>query len=203
MTMMRIPTSIAVLLAALPASIPAQAPPRSAGDPCFLARPAPDCSVFFLTNAGGYLPGRAIVDWGVMLNTGQRTAIGGSWYLTLDEDDLSTGPVVRYRRWLDQNRSLDLAVGTPIASGQGLKTGSLLAVIKYNPVHWFGIGLRPEYVRRQTSECDSFGCTEQTESSGRVYEGAELGWYAGLTLSFAGGVALGVAVIVFAASGSS
>ena len=204
--MTKLPKSIAlaVLLAAAPPPIVlAQTPPRSANDPCFRARPAPECRVFFMTNAGGYIkparinggsPLRAIVDWGVMVNVSPRDAIGGSWFVTLDEDDFTTGPVVRYRRWFEGDRSLDVALGTPLAGGQ-LKAGSILGLVKYNPVHWFGVGVRPEYLRRSAFNCGLLTCTEYTATSVRVYGGVEFSSAPGLVLSLSGGVALGLLVI--------
>lgn len=180
--------------------------PRPAGESCLRARPAPECTLFFLTNAGVYVragetsPWQAIVDWGAMMNLNQRTAIGGSAFVTLDEDDEFTiGLVARYRHWFQRGRSLDLAVGTPLTSGgrPRLKSGSLLALVKYNPVHWFGVALRPEYIRREIIDCDARGCTEHTASSGRLYAGAEFGSVPGLTLSLAGVAALGVLAILF------
>lgn len=64
------------------------------------SRPVPACSVLFITNAGVYVrPAgtsrgsrfRGIVDWGVMVNASPRHAIGGSWFVTLDEESLGGG----------------------------------------------------------------------------------------------------------------
>lgn len=202
---------MAVLLVALAvASAPAQAPSRSAADPCLRARPAPGCAVFFLADAGGYIkpgstdegsPFRAIVDWGVMVNVSPRHAIGGSWFVTLDEDEFTTGPFAHYRFWFERDHSLDVAVGTPVAGGENLEAGSIFALVKYNPVHWFGVGVRPEYVRRTRFDCGPSTCTQYTESSARVYGGVEFGSFPGLALSLGGGVALAVLVIAVAASG--
>ena len=202
--------ALAVLLgAALPATAFAQAPGQEAANVCFRARPAPECSVFFITNAGGYFkpgrayggtPFRAIVDWGVMVNTSPRHAIGASWFATLDEDDVSTGPAVRYRRWFDGGRSLDVSLGTPVAGGGQLKAGSILGLVKYNPVHWFGVGVRPEYLRRSVFTCGPSICTEHTATSMRVYGGVELGWIPGLGLALGGGAALALFVAALAVS---
>ena len=197
-----------LLTAALPATVFAQAPGRDAANPCFRARPAPECSVFFITNAGGYFkpgrsyggtPLRAIVDWGVMVNTSPGHAIGGSWFATLDEDDFSTGPAVRYRRWFEGGRSLDVSLGTPVAGDQ-LKAGSIFGLVKYNPVHWFGVGVRPEYLRRSVFTCGPSICTEHTATSMRVYGGVELGWIPGLGLALGGGAALALFVAALAVS---
>ena len=201
-------TALAALLAAAPpAMVRAQVSRRSADDPCFRARPAPECRVFFTTNAGVYLtptrtsggsPARAIVDWGVMVNASPRHAIGASWFVSLDQDDFTTGPVVRYRRWFEHDRSLEVAVGAPVAGGNNLKTGSVFGLVKYTPVHWFGVGIRPELLRRTAFDCGPSSCTEHTLTSGRVYGGVEFGWVPGLVLSLGGGVALGVAAIALA-----
>jgi hypothetical protein len=208
MTMLPQSIAVAVLLAAAPSAIVlAQAPHRAADHPCFRARPAPECSVFFLTNAGGYInpgsttgstPLRAIVDWGVMVNVSPRDAIGGSWFVTLDENEFTTGPVVRYRRWFEGDRSLDVALGTPVTGGQ-LKAGSILGLVKYNPVHWFGVGVRPEYLRRSAFTCGPLTCTEYTATSVRIYGGVEFGWVPGLVLTLGAGAALGVVIAAFAA----
>jgi len=205
-----------VMLGALLAVAPApaahgqtQEQPRSADNPCFHPRPKPACSVFFLTNAGAYvknlgdIQGRGTVDWGVMVNTSPRTAFGFSWFLTLEEqDDFSTGPVARYRRWFGEGRSLDLSVGTPVAADQ-LKPGSILGTVKYSPVQWFGVALRPEAVRRTTYECVDVSCTTtapHTATSGRVYAGVEFGWVPGLVLTIGGGLLLVLAAAAYAGS---
>jgi hypothetical protein len=196
------------LLAAAPArpvisQMPA--PPRSASKPCFHARPAPACGGFFLTTAGVYMGhgGRASVDWGYMANASTRNAFGGSWFVAYNglEDELSTGPVARYRRWFQKSRSLDVAVGTPVFANSTLKPGSILAAVKYNPVHWFGVALRPEMVRRTVYECVDVNCTSQatrTASSGRVFFGVELGWTPGLVLSIGGSLAMGLLAWAYA-----
>jgi hypothetical protein len=171
------------------------------GGVSFRAHPLSDCRVFFLTNAGGYLklsasssnpPSgtqsnlRAIWDWGVMVNITPRDAIGGSWFVCWDEDDVTTGPVVHYRRWFGPRRSLDLAVGTPVTGGEGeLQTGSVLGLIKYNIVDWFGVAVRPEYVR--------YGAAG---SWARVFVGMEFGWFPGVGLTVVGG-AVSAAAIAF------
>lgn len=181
---------------------------REAGRPCYRAQPAPECSVFFITNAGGYVnpgasrggtPFRAIVDWGVMVNATPRNAIGASWFVTFDEDDFTTGPVIRYRRWFARDRSLDVGLGTVVAGGQ-LKAGSILGTVKYSPVHWFGVGVRPEYLRRTAVTCDVSACTQYVASSARVYGGVEFGWVPGLALSLGGGAAVGLLAIALAGS---
>lgn len=198
---------IGALLAAAPAHGQTQELPRSAANPCFHARPAPACGTFLLTTAGPYLGTtglRGTVDWGFMANTSSRNAFGASWFVSLEDDELSTGPVARYRRWFEQGRSLDVGVGTPVFATETLKPGSILTSVKYNPAHWFGVALRPELVRRTTTQCVDANCTSvatHTATSGRVYGGVEFGWTPGLVLSCVGFLAMGFAV-AFYASGS-
>jgi hypothetical protein len=207
MPALRRSTALAVFLAAAPGAVAlAQAPPRSADSPCYHARPKPACSVFFLTNAGVYIqsprggggtPLRGMVDWGVMANVSPRHAIGASWFVTLDQDDFTTGPVLRYRRWFEHNRSLDITLGTPVAASQ-LKSGSLLGAVKYNPVHWVSFGVRPEYLRYSDYICGPANCAQSLRTSVRVAAGAEIGWAPGLVLSLGGGVVLGLLVLALA-----
>lgn len=207
MTAFRSIALAALLATASPAIVLAQTSRSAADNPCFHARPAPECRVFFTTNAGGYLTSartnggssfRAIVDLGVMVNASPSNAIGASWFLTMDEDELTTGPAIRYRRWLTRDGSLEVALGTPVAGSRNFKAGSVFGLVKYSPVHWFGIAVRPEYQRRRAFDCGPSSCTEFTAKSGRVYGGAEVGWVPGLVLSLAGVVVGGLAAIFLA-----
>lgn len=198
--------SALLLLIVLSAPVRAQDSVNTGDRSCYLARPLPTCRTVLLTNAGGYLnlvrPTngesrlRGIVDWGLIVNTGRHDAVGASWFLMLDEDEFSTGPVLRYRRWFSAHRSLDLGVGTPVSTGD-LLPGSVLGMIKYNPEDWAGFALRPELARQRVYDCAAV-CTEHTSTSARVYAGAEVGWYPGLTLSVGGGIAIGLLIILLA-----
>jgi hypothetical protein len=196
--------SALALLPLLSAALSAQ---QDSAGVCYRARPLPPCRVVVLTNAGGYATPmrtfdggtrfRAIVDWGFIVNTTARDAVGASAFLMLDENEFSAGAAMRYRRWLSPRRSLDISVGTPLSDGD-LRRGSVLGMIKYNPDHWVGFALRPEYARRQEFTCNP-ACVERTVSTGRVYGGVELGWYPGLGVSLGGGVF--VALLAIARAG--
>src|SRR5919198_3809854 len=117
--MRRLTVSILTLLAWCTA-VSAQTPAPL----CFRARPRPACSAFLVTNFGSYVvlgadpvddtPFREIADWGVMVNTSPRDAVGGSVFASLDRLGFAVGPAVRYRRWLPSSASVELAVGTPL-----------------------------------------------------------------------------------------
>jgi hypothetical protein len=188
--------SALLFIAVLSAPLRAQDSGSTGDSTCIWARPLPTCRVVLLTNAGVYLnpaPAwgesqlRAIADWGLIVNSGRHDAVGASWFVMLDADEFSTGPVLRYRRWFSERRSLDLTVGTPVSTGGDLMVGSVLGMIKYNPEDWVGFALRPELVRRRYS------------TSGRVYAGAEVGSSPGLTLTIGGGIVMGLLAILAAA----
>jgi len=108
-----------------------------------------------------------------------RCAIGASWFVNFDQNGASTGPVARYRRWLTSRASLDIAIGTPVAAGTAfgsdglLQPGSVLGLLKYSPVPYLGIAVRPEFIRRQDFLCDTMNCVEQITTAGRIYAGVE------------------------------
>lgn len=145
--------------------------------------PYPERRVFYVTNSGAYvrlgsgLGGgrmRVILDGGAMVDLSPKNAVGGSWFIAGDEAGLSTGPVLRWRRRLGPTQSLDFAVGTPIASDGSVRPGSLLGLVKYNPVHWFGVAARPELVRHSDYN-DAAGQRQVSGTKARLYLGAELG----------------------------
>lgn len=185
---------------------------RPTHDLCFRCRPYPECRAFFVTNSGGYFqlgarrganPMRAIADWGAMVNLSSKDAIGGSWFVTVAENELSTGPVLRWRRWLGPTQSLDFAVGTPVAGGNLARPGSVLGLVKYNPVYWFGIAARPEMVRYDDEYiCDDAGCRTVSGTKARLYLGAEVGELPGLVLGASAGVVAGLLVLAFISGGS-
>jgi hypothetical protein len=147
----------------------AQSPKVAADRFCFHGRPAPACRFLAVTGFG--------------VSFGSRDAIGVSWFVTIDEIG-RTGPALRYRRWLNSGRSLDVAVGLPVAVSESYadtrigRGGSVLGLITYNPVPWFGFAIRPEVVRIRTgydcSTADPSSCVAITESTARVLLGIEL-----------------------------
>ena len=172
---------------------------RQPASGCYRARPAPDCTVFYLTNAGAFLrvgprpdDGQAVLDWGVMVNVRPGYAVGVSWFVSAQSSTLRTGPALRARRWFTDRASLDVAVGTPVTGGFLTMPGSVLALVKYNPVHWFGFAVRPEYHRQSEFE---------DESPWRIHMGVDAGWYPGLAIT--GATVVGLGLLVLALSGIS
>jgi hypothetical protein len=89
-----------------------------------------------------------------MWNVGSRQALGPTWLirLTFEDSEGLTGPAVRYRRWLKDKQSVDVAVGTaiaPLGDNYGdLRRGSVLVLVKYSPAPWIGFAIRSETLRR-------------------------------------------------------
>lgn len=197
--------SVAVVAAQEPMAV------RAADDLCFRAQPRAECRAFFLTNSGPYVQLDALdvdrlrftVDWGAMVNVSSKNAVGGSWFVFGQSgDNVSTGPVLRWRRWLGPTESLDVALGTPIFTGdsESFDVGSVLGLVKYSPVPWLGVAARPELIRSNVYNCTQEGCPPPVrESRRRLYLGAELGELPGLGLSVAAGITVGVIMILYLA----
>ena len=199
---------IAGVLACSVASVAADEPVPDHGL-CFRCRAYPECRAFFITNSGlyyqlgaraGATPARAIVDWGAMVNLSPRNAIGASWFISAAENELSTGPVLRWRQWLGTTQSIDVAIGTPIAGGNLLRPGSVLGLVKYNPVYWLGVAARPELARfHDEYVCDEAGCRALSGTKTRLSLGAEVGELPGFLLGTAAGVTAGAVLLAFLA----
>jgi hypothetical protein len=115
----------AVLLAA------ALLPQPSAAQTCFTGRPLPQCRHFFLTEATLMhrldMPGGASFDEstvlglgvGLMRNITPTTAVGVAGYLQTDTHESGGVLQVRFRHWLTDRFSLELAPGIGLGGGTG------------------------------------------------------------------------------------
>ena len=206
---MRQPTLLFVaLLLAWSEPAPAQDAPL-----CYRARPRPACSAFVLTNFGAYLvlsrdgtndtPFREVADWGFMANVTPRDAVGASVFASLDRLGFGLGPAVRYRRWLSSAAALDVAVGTPLATTNDIRSGSVFGLVRWSPNDWFAVAARPELVRRfEFLGCGSTTCTSGVRSHARVSLGLEFGRAPGLALTAAAGVGTLLLAAAIAAAGN-
>ena len=204
---------IAILLASAQRAPAQTARDSTAGDEpsrlCYHARPKPACSAFVLTNFGSYavfgaVEGgdrtlfRAVADWGLMANVSTRDAIGASAFLSADRLAVAVGPAVRYRRWIGPSKSVEVAIGTPLATtDQNIHAGSVFGLLKWSPNHWFAVAARPELIRGSVFlGCTPIivgvgnSCTYEVRSRGRVSIGAEAGWVPGVVLTGASGIAI-------------
>ncbi len=191
--MRRLTLVFSAALLTLPHSLPAQAA-RAPTRLCFHARPRAECSAFLLTNFGSYVtlgadpladtPLRVVADWGVMINTSTRDALGVSVVASLDRLGFALAPALRYRRWWSSSRSVEIAVGTPLTTTtSNIQPGSVLGLVKWNANGWFGLAARPELVRRWIFTCGGAGCTSKHATRGRVSLGAEFGQVPGVVAS--------------------
>ena len=175
--------------------------------PCFLPRPRPACSAFFLTNGGAYMtlaggsrydtPLGAAADWTAMFNVSDHDAIGFGAFGNVNARAPAFGAQLTYRRWLRGPASLDVAVGLPLVSDT--KPGSVYGTIRWSPVHWFGLTARPELVRMNSYVCDAFyNCQAETRSRGRFSVGMDVGGVPGLVATLSGGVAFLTLILALA-----
>ena len=203
-------TAVAISISLLiPYALVAQAPTPPPAELCWHARPRDRCAVIFLTDFGIHSIGgrvqdsrlRALADWGLLVNTGARTALGATFMLSIDGDDFLAGPFLRYRRWLGAGRSLDLGVGFAAASSNGTNSSSQLGLIKYNPTHWIALAVRPEIRRRAEYTCDPPSCavvTSTLRSRFHISAGGEIGWFPGAVLTATGSAILLAAIAALA-----
>jgi len=162
-------------------------PATLASQVCYNGRPKPDCSALVVTNFGAYLlvghddwgagPWREVADWGALVTVGEKDAVGGSVFASLDRAGLLLGPELRYRRWLTASAALDLAVGTPLVSSSGnITSGSITALVRWSPNSWFAVAARPEALRwTSVVSCGPAGCLTENRYHPRLSLGAEIG----------------------------
>jgi hypothetical protein len=209
--------------AVLPEPLRAQpAPePRSL---CWDAAPKAACSVIVLTNFGVYafggsrervtgfdpatgqptgvsrpirVGGRATGDWGLLLNVGQRDAVGASLFGSVEKttgygEQAELGAFLRYRRWFGAQRSLDLAVGMPVILRNGDALRSPYGLVKLNLGPRWGVALRPELRRSYSFSTAPPG----KRSTLYLSAGVELGEWPGFALSSLGGAILGILTLI-------
>lgn len=189
----RAPRALVLLTAGVLSSAPLSA--QSPAAVCWRGRPKARCTVIVLTNAGGYfmMGGvaanglRGVADWGAVVNVTDRDAVGASFFVSYDDaDGAQVGPAVRYRRWMDRNRSIDFALGTPVTDGKhGLAGFSPYGLVRWNLNDWVGVAVRPE-LRRPGR--DGPAVFTRPPSRFHVSLGMELGWAPGALLTVVGGI---------------
>ena len=188
-------------------SLPYSQDSNNSSSICWHAEPLPRCKYIIVTDFGTYytpLPTgssdfRISADWGVLYNINDRESYGLSLYASGD-NEFNFGPEFRYRRWLDNGQSIDLGIGFPLLGQSSLNDGSFSphALIKWNPVHWFGITVRPELRRKGDPLANLVFVTfppqpkEPRPYRFHVAAGIEFGWIPGVTLAGISGVLLGL-----------
>jgi len=183
--------ALTLALLAVPAGLDAQV--------CYNGHPKPACSAFVVTNFGGYLllgpddwgdgPWREVADWGAMVNVGEKDAVGGSVFASLDRVGVLLGPEVRYRRWLSASAALDIGVGTPLVSSTGNISGSITGLVRWSPTPWLAVAARPEALRWTSAvNCAPAGCRTATRCHPRISLGAEIGGISGAVFTGLGTV---------------
>ncbi len=170
--------------------------PRSNCSTCWYPEPKKSCDVIILTEVGVYALGmandengfRGVQDFGLLVNIGEHEAVGGSFFLSTEKGGISFGPELRYRHWLGNKQSIDLAVTYLCASQATHGTVSLSGLVKWNPVPWFGIALRPEMFRRGPEPNGRYNYF-------RLSGGLEFGWIMGVIVPAVGVVLLGIFMV--------
>lgn len=195
---------------------------------CWRAAPKPACRVVILTNFGLYaiggargvvqwdpvngqpigfarpfrVEGRVTGDWGLLVNLGQRDAVGVSLFGSLESlrygHQSELGLFARYRRWFGNQRSLDLALGMLVMLRNADALRSPYGLVKLNLNPWLGLALRPEL--RRAYEASTAPPTKR--STLFLSAGVEMGEKPGFALSALGAAILGVRTLIAIHRGS-
>jgi hypothetical protein len=129
---------------------------------CWHAQPKDSCDVIILTDFGFYwlFPPtdrarlRLVADYGVLVNVSELDAVGATFFASIGSE-FHIGPEIRYRHWLGANNSIDFGFGLPIEkSYDGSWVASPYGLVKWNPIHWFGLALRMELRRPSQWDLD-------------------------------------------------
>jgi hypothetical protein len=156
---------------------------------CFTPHPLPRCRSYWITEAGlsarldphpGTEGASATLELGYMANMGARSALGAAVFVRGGEPVGGVGIRPRYRRWLGERVSLDLAPGIVVKALSGgqfsLRSPGFSGQVGLN----VGSG---------------FGLTGQVDVARTAYGGfangkaTDVAWYAGARLG--GGLGLG------------
>jgi hypothetical protein len=139
--------------------------------------------------------GRALGDWGLLVNLGGRDAIGvsvfGSVRSKAPGHEAELVGLARYRRWLGPDRSLDLGIGMPLIVDNTDVRRAPYGLVKFNFDRRLGVALRPE-LRRTIS----FTSEPRPRTKLFLSAGVEIGEPPGFALSALGAILLGIRTLV-------
>jgi hypothetical protein len=119
---------------------------------CFRGRPLPDCESFWLTESGVFwrFDRKASRDWherllysieiGLMKNRCECSALGGTVMLAFEDmtNDFRLAFKGRYRRWLSQKHSVDIAPGIYL-TGSKTDFPSFTTSVSLNAADYFAL----------------------------------------------------------------
>ena len=106
--------------------------------------------LFLVTNIGPAVAvdgkAGALGDWGLMINTEPRAAIGASYSASLLAGKFEGGPALRMRWWLGARRALDIGVGW----GGEPRTDKLanyspFGLVEYRATPWIGFAVQASH----------------------------------------------------------
>lgn len=184
---MRIHRAVVAALAVAAVGLAASQP--LAAQACFAPHPLPRCRSYWITEAG--LSARldphpqtegasATLELGYMANTGARSALGAAVFLRGGEPVGGVGIRPRYRRWLGEKVSLDVAPGIVLKALSGgqfsLRSPGFSGQVALNIGSGFGVTGQVDVARIEFSGFANGNSTD-------------VAWYAGARLG--GGLGLG------------
>lgn len=177
----------------------------------FQEKPGSQCRSFLITEFGyllrfdveRYTDRRHYANWelGGMVNQGENSALGATFFFTLDQEyeEPRIGIKARYRRWISPNSSLDIAPGVILYGWRRhFKFPSFAGHIGLNLGNWFALVGQVESTRWKNHYYDFILNGANIEFiEGEKIE-SDMAWYGGFKLRtplVAGGATLAVGTI--------
>jgi len=129
---------------------------------CFYGRPRPRCCSYWViessykTRVSGSLIREdksdfvLSADLGYMVNLGARASLGGTVYLSGDDDGARLALRPRYRRWLDPEFVLDISPGIIVAGSDNkldLSMPGFIGTVSIGLANWIALSLQYEAIR--------------------------------------------------------
>jgi len=129
---------------------------------CFLARPKPRCSSFWIVESSllfrqaekNVREGKARFlmtgNLGYMVNLDTMNAIGGSLFASGDDDSGKFAVCFRYRRWIGRRMSLDVAPGIILSANDNYsdpKTPGFVMTVSLGMPNWFFCTVHYEVIK--------------------------------------------------------
>jgi hypothetical protein len=103
---------------------------------------------------------------GYMRNRDENSALGGTLFIGLKDSGNRIGPVVRYRKWLSDKRSISYSAGLVMCNQDEGKSFGFTGSVAYNIMDLIALSTRIEFT--PGNKADQFS----------VYIGANIGSYA-------------------------
>ena len=173
---------------------------------CFRGKRSDSCRSFFITEFGyasrlNQSPDPSkdnflyMWEFGFMVNRSERSALGGTLYFGADDNGTRFAIKARWRRWLGDVGSLEVAPGIIVAGDDNhfdLNLPGFTGEVALNAADLFRVFLMVEVIKMEPLQ--HFPNIEPVGTDVAWFGGIKLGSYAGLVAAIAFPIAVGIAL---------